>query len=168
MSLPTEPAGPTAEPTEPAVSVLFVCTGNICRSPTAEGVFRDLVARSGLSERVHIDSAGTHGYHVGNPPDARAQGAAQRRGYDLAGQRARQMELQDCERFDYVLVMDEANRQIVEPQCPKAQKFLAYAETDEEDVPDPYYGGDGGFERVLDLVEAASEGLLGHIRRVDL
>ncbi len=147
------------------VSVLFVCTGNICRSPTAEGVFRSLVEREGLSGRVRVDSAGTHGYHVGDAPDERSQGAAKRRGYDLSAQRARQISRDDCEYFDYVLVMDEANRQIVEPQCPRAQKFLSYAQVDEADVPDPYYGGGGGFERVLDLIEAASEGLLAHVRR---
>ena len=148
------------------VSVLFVCTGNICRSPTAEGVFRKLIQREGLADTIQIDSAGTHGYHVGSPPDARAQEAAKRRDYDLSGQRARQVTQDDYERFDYVLVMDEANYRIVKPQCPKAQKLLSFApNVDEEDVPDPYYGGDRGFERVLDMVEVASEGLLRHIRR---
>ena len=148
------------------VFVLFVCTGNICRSPTAEGVFRAFVAREGLSEHIYIDSAGTHGYHIGHPPDTRAQEAAKGRGYDLSEQRARQFSKDDCETFDYVLVMDEANHQIVQPQCSKAQKFLSYVpDVEEEDVPDPYYGGDKGFERVLDMVEAASEGLLVHIRK---
>ena len=148
------------------LSVLFICTGNICRSPTAEGVFRKLVEREGLSEHIQIDSAGTHGYHVGDSPDARAQEFAKKRGYDLSEQRARQFSREDCKHFDYILVMDEANYQIVHPQCPKAQKFLVYApEVKEEDVPDPYYGGDKGFERVLDMVEAASEGLLAHIRQ---
>ena len=147
-------------------SVLFICTGNICRSPTAEGVFRTLVEREGLADRIQIDSAGTHGYHAGNPPDKRAQAAAQGRGYDLSSQRARQITPEDCERFDYVLVMDEANYQIVKPECLKAQKFLSFApDVAEEDVPDPYYGGDKGFEEVLDMVEAASEGLLAHIRQ---
>ncbi len=154
------------EPNTSQISVLFVCTGNICRSPTAEGVFRNFVEREGLAERIQIDSAGTHGYHVDNPPDKRAQAAAKKRGYDLSQQRARQISNEDCERFDYVLVMDEANYQIVKPKCPKTQKFLSFApDVDEEDVPDPYYGGDRGFERVLDMVEAASEGLLKRIRQ---
>ena len=147
-------------------SVLFICTGNICRSPTAEGVFRTFVEREGLADSIQIDSAGTHGYHVGNPPDRRAQEAAQGRGYDLSSQRARQITPEDCERFDYVLVMDEANYQIVKSECSKAQKFLSFApDVTEEDVPDPYYGGDKGFEEVLDMVEAASEGLLAYIRQ---
>ena len=153
-----------AESSQPTVSVLFVCTGNICRSPTAEGVFRSLVQREGLTNSVQIDSAGTHDYHVGSPPDKRAQEAAKARGYDLSKQRARQISSEDCERFDYILVMDEANYQLVRPTCTKVQKFLAYADLTEEDVPDPYYGGDSGFEQVLDMIEAASEGLLAHIQ----
>ena len=148
------------------VSVLFVCTGNICRSPTAEGVFRHLVKREGLADKINVDSAGTHGYHVGNPPDKRSQGAAKKRGYDLSEQRARQFSREDCRRFDYILVMDETNYQIVKPQCPKVQKFLSFApHLNTEDVPDPYYSGAQGFEQVLDMVEAASEGLLAHIRQ---
>ena len=150
----------------PTVSVLFVCTGNICRSPTAEGVFRSLVTREGLGKAVQVDSAGTHSYHVGNPPDERSQEAAASRGYDLSQQRARQFNREDCKRFDYILVMDETNYQIVQPQCPKVQKFLLYApDVAEEDVPDPYYGGERGFAHVLNLIEAASEGLLEHLRR---
>ena len=153
------------DPNARPVSVLFICTGNICRSPTAEGVFRSLVEREGLADAIFVDSAGTHGYHVGDPPDKRSQEAAKGRGYDLSAQRARQLSGEDCERFDYILVMDEANYRIVKPQCPKAQKFLSYAaDVTEEDVPDPYYGGGSGFERVLDMVESASQGLLGHLK----
>lgn len=154
------------KPNTSQISVLFVCTGNICRSPTAEGVFRKFIQREGLTDSIQIDSAGTHDYHMGNPPDKRAQAAAAKRGYDLSAQRARQISNEDCERFDYVLVMDEANYRIVKPQCAKTQKFLSFApNVNEEDVPDPYYGGSGGFEQVLDMVEAASEGLLARIRK---
>lgn len=153
------------------IKVLFVCMGNICRSPTAEGVFRSLVSQHRLDEQVSIDSAGTHAYHIGSPPDRRSQAAALQRGVDLSQQVARHFDVADFDRFDYVLVMDHDNLQILNALCPEdhAQKlslFLRFApQLNEDEVPDPYYGGGRGFERVLDLIEAASEGLLADIRR---
>jgi len=153
------------------VRVLFVCLGNICRSPTAEGVFRATVERAGLREHIEIDSAGTHAYHVGEPPDARAQLAARRRGIDLSGLRGRRATRVDIERFDYVLAMDEENYQNLMAICPpgleaKVQLFMKFApDRPERAVPDPYFGGDAGFERVLDMIEEASQGLLAHLRR---
>lgn len=153
------------------IRVLFVCLGNICRSPTAEGVFRKLVVEEGWAERIEIDSAGTHAYHVGAAPDARAQAAARRRGVDLSALRGRQALAQDFERFDYVLAMDRENLENLLAICPtglehKLQLFMEFASGREEDeVPDPYYGGPGGFDRVLDMVEAAARGLLEDIRR---
>jgi protein-tyrosine phosphatase len=153
------------------VGVLFVCTGNICRSPTAEGVFAYQVREAGLDHRVWVDSAGTHDYHVGESPDQRSQRAAAQRGYNLAHQRARVFAARDFETFDYILAMDRGHLQILKRQCPpqhrkKVELFLRYAEgLEAEEVPDPYYGGGGGFEIVLDLVELASQGLLEHIRR---
>jgi protein-tyrosine phosphatase len=152
-----------------ATRVLFVCMGNICRSPTAEGVFRHLVEEQGLTAKIIIDSAGTHDYHIGNPPDARSQAAAARRGYDLSGLRARQVVRDDFTAFDYVLAMDEDNLGLLQQQCPEASRgklklFLAYADNVElREVPDPYYGGAQGFEQVLDLVENAARGLLREI-----
>jgi protein-tyrosine phosphatase len=154
-----------------ATRVLFVCMGNICRSPTAEGVFRHLVEQQGLAEKIIIDSAGTHDYHIGDPPDARSQSAAARRGYDLSGLRARQVVRDDFTAFDYVLAMDAANLSLLRQQCPEASRgklklFLAFAENVElREVPDPYYGGAQGFEQVLDLVEHAAQGLLRDITK---
>ena len=156
------------------ISVLFVCMGNICRSPTAEVVFRHFVENAGLSEHILIDSAGTHDYHVGRPPDKRAQRAALQRGYDMSMLCGRQVEVADFERFDYVLAMDRDNLAILQHLCPENRRerlglFLQYASRHEErEVPDPYYGEGGGFERVLDMVEDAAEGLLGHIRKNNL
>ncbi len=153
------------------VRVLFVCMGNICRSPTAEAVFRARVEEAGLVQHILIDSAGTHDYHIGDPPDARAQRAAQQRGYDMSALRGRQVGLLDFTRFNYVLAMDRANLAILHRLCPQPQRerlglFLEYASRhDEREVPDPYYGGADGFERVLDMVEDAAEGLLGHIQK---
>jgi len=153
------------------VRVLFVCLGNICRSPTAEGVFREVVMRAGLLERIQIDSAGTHAYHVGSPPDARAQEAARRRGIDLSALRGRKAVRDDFERFDFILAMDEENLDNLLAISPegmegKVQLFLDYApHRPEREVPDPYYGGDAGFERVLDMTEEASHGLLAEIRK---
>lgn len=153
-----------------ATRVLFVCMGNICRSPTAEGVFRHLVAQQGLAEQVVADSAGTHDYHIGAPPDARAQAAAARRGYDLSALRARQVTQDDFASFDHVLAMDAANLGLLQAQCPDAYRsrlklFLEFAEDNAlQEVPDPYYGGAQGFEEVLDLVEDAANGLLRHIQ----
>ena len=146
--------------------VLFVCTGNICRSPTAEAVFRARVEEAGLEDRIETDSAGTHDYHVGQPPDRRAQGAARKRGYDLSALRARRIEPADFERFDLLLACDEEHRLILERMAPKAERakvamLLDYARsTEEREVPDPYYGDAQGFERVLDLVEDAAAGLV--------
>jgi protein-tyrosine phosphatase len=153
------------------VSVLFVCLGNICRSPTAEGVFRKVVMEEGMSEHIEIDSAGTHAYHVDEPPDRRAQEAALRRGVDISGLRGRQATAVDIERFDYVLAMDEENYQNLMGICPpglegRVRLFMEFApDRPERAVPDPYFGGDAGFERVLDMIEEAAAGLLAHLRR---
>ncbi len=139
--------------------------GNICRSPTAEGVFRHHVNERDLADRIHADSAGTHAYHIGEPPDRRATAAAERRGISLAGLRARRVSESDFEEFDYIVAMDEDNQQRLLEQAPeehrsKVRLFLSFASVAETEVPDPYYGGAAGFERVLDLVEEASRGLL--------
>lgn len=150
--------------------ILFVCMGNICRSPTAHGVFLKLLAEEGDGLQVEVDSAGTHGYHIGSPPDARSAEAARRRGYDLSPLRARAVTVEDFERFDLVLAMDTANHshllRMASPEHHgKIRMFLEFAENfDDTDVPDPYYGGDRGFEHVLDLVEDASRGLLAFLR----
>ena len=152
-------------------SVLFVCMGNICRSPTAHGVFRHRLAEQGLAVRVRVDSAGTHGYHAGNPPDERSQAHAARRGYDLSDLRARPLTGADFERHDLILVMDRDNHLQVSERCPqdyahKVRRFTDFCVRRQADaVPDPYYGEARGFEEVLDLVEDACEGLLLHVRR---
>lgn len=151
-------------------AVLFVCMGNICRSPTAEGVFRHHVDAAGLSENIEIDSAGTHAYHVGEPPDRRARAAAERRGMSLDGIRARRVSTTDFERFDYIIAMDEDNLYRLREEAPDEHRaelrlFLEFSAGVETEVPDPYYGGTAGFERVLDLVEDASRGLLEAINR---
>ena len=151
------------------VSVLFVCMGNICRSPTAEGVFRHVLAEAGLADRVRVDSAGTHAYHVGEPPDRRSQAAAARRGISLDGILARRIAETDLAEFDYVLAMDKLNLVTLAEMAAleyhkRLSLFLEYATGPELEVPDPYYGGAAGFERVLDLVEAASQGLLETLR----
>jgi protein-tyrosine phosphatase len=146
--------------------ILFVCMGNICRSPTAEGVFAALVEQRSLAEHFKIDSAGTHAYHVGDAPDLRAQKAARNRGIELKHIRSRTLGARDFDEFDYILVMDEDNYQHVEKICPEQHKykvgyFLDFApHLETREVPDPYYGGSYGFDRVLDLTEAAAEGLL--------
>ena len=143
--------------------------GNICRSPTAEGVFRHCVESAGLSEHIFIDSAGTHDYHIGDPPDVRMQRAALKRGYDLSMLRGRQVEESDFSRFDFVLAMDRANLAILHRLVPpvstsQVKLLLEYARHHtQQEVPDPYYGGDDGFERVLDMVEDAADGLLQHL-----
>jgi len=151
-------------------SVLFVCMGNICRSPTAEGVFRHFVELEGLDDDIVVDSAGTHAYHVNDPADRRASAAADRRGYSLDGIRARRVEATDFERFDYIVAMDRDNldalqQQASEEYADKLHLFLKFAGAAEDEVPDPYYGGAAGFERVLDLVEEASRGLLETLRK---
>lgn len=153
------------------LKIVFVCMGNICRSPTAEGVMRALAERTGQAHRYELDSAGTHAYHVGNPPDPRSVKVAGRRGYDLSALRARQIGAEDFIRFDLVLAMDRDNLALLERACPqnlrhKLGLFLAYADACEEDeMPDPYYGGEQGFERVVDLAEAAAQGLILRTRQ---
>ncbi len=152
-------------------AVLFCCTGNICRSPTAEGVFTKKVSDAGLAGRVLIDSAGTHGYHIGEPPDPRTQIVAKARGYDLSGLRARRFEREDFDRFDLVLAMDHDNRAFLSRLCPpsgepKLKLMMEYARScTAPEVPDPYDRGPKDFEMVLDMLEDATEGLLETILR---
>lgn len=153
------------------ISVLFVCMGNICRSPTAEGVFRKLHRQLAPELDLHIDSAGTHAYHIGDPPDPRSRAAALKRGIDIGDHRGRQVTVEDFHSFDYVLAMDSDNLGRLERLQPKDARaelglLLEYAEAAVGlDVPDPYYGGSGGFEDVLDLVEEGGRGLLQEILR---
>ena len=152
------------------MKVLFVCLGNICRSPTAEGVFRRALEQAGLADDVEIDSCGVGGWHVGKAPDARAQQAALSRGIDLSGLRARQLTEQDFAEFDYVLGMDQDNLCAMHELKPANSRahvglFLDFAGTRGAEVPDPYYGGDEGFENVLTMIEAASAGLIQHLKR---
>jgi len=153
------------------VRVLFVCLGNICRSPTAEGMFRHKVAASDLADAIHIDSAGTGDWHIGRPPDTRAQQAALARGYDISDLRARQVSGADFEEFDYIIAMDGQN--LLDLSAMQPVEFsghlglmLQFSQDggDVTDVPDPYFGGEEGFQMVLDLLEKASENLLEHIR----
>lgn len=151
------------------VSVLFVCMGNICRSPTAEGVFRHVLTEAGLADKVRVDSAGTHAYHVGEPPDRRSQAAAERRGISLQDIRARRVSEADFAEFDYVIAMDRLNLATLADLADDIYRdrlslFLEYRRGDEQEVPDPYYGGATGFERVLDLIEDASRGLVEALR----
>lgn len=151
--------------------ILFVCLGNICRSPTAEVVFRAVAAREAPEMTLEIDSAGTAGYHVGEAPDRRTRQAASRRGYDLSALRARIVEDRDFESFDLILAMDRENLRALERRAPVGSRerlrlFLEFApEAGVSEVPDPYYGGPNGFEDVLDLIEAASRGLIEHLRQ---
>lgn len=152
------------------MKILFVCLGNICRSPSAEAVFRAIAAREAPELSIEVDSAGTAGYHVGDAPDSRSQAAALRRGYDMSPLRARVVEPADFERFDLLLAMDENNFAALRRRAPAAYRervrlFLDFApDCGMSEVPDPYYGGPSGFEHVLDLVEEASRGLLMHLR----
>jgi protein-tyrosine phosphatase len=152
------------------MKILFVCLGNICRSPTAEVVFRAVVAREAPDLHLEIDSAGTAGYHVGAPPDSRTRQAALRRGYDMSALRARVVEPVDFTRFDLILAMDRQNLEALRRRAPQDARdrirlFLEFApDADVTEVPDPYYGGVNGFEEVLDLVEAAARGLLQHVK----
>lgn len=155
---------------ESKTSVLFVCMGNICRSPTAEGVFRKRVVEADLSDHIVIDSAGTHAYHAGEPPDRRARAAAERREIDLSGLKARRVVEEDFERFDLILAMDTLNLKTLKERggdnSDHVKLMLDYSElAPGRDVPDPYYGGTAGFERVLDLIEEASSGLLEAIKK---
>ncbi len=149
--------------------VLFVCLGNICRSPTAEGVFRHLVQQEGVAERFHIDSAGTGDWHVGQPPDARMTAAAQRAGYALRS-RARQVEAKDFESFDHIIAMDQENLKDLQAQCPETLRaklrLLRSLEHDpaDLDVPDPYYGGQKGFDEVIAIVERCARRLLEELK----
>ena len=148
------------------VSVLMVCMGNICRSPTAHGVLHKMVADAGLADHIRVDSAGTHGYHVGEPPDERAQAHAARRGYDLSAQRARKLTRRDFSDYDLVLVMDDNNEHAARALCPPGSKDRLRRLTDfcttlqAHEVPDPYYGGADGFEHVLDVVEDGCAGVM--------
>ena len=152
-------------------SVLFVCMGNICRSPTADGVFQKKVMLAGLTQVVKVDSAGTHNYHPGSPPDARSQSHAYLRGYDLSALRARQIQDADYAAFDLILVMDWDNLALLQADCPlahqhKLRRLTEFSQAhDVTVVPDPYYEGAPAFETVLDLVEDACDGLLAHVRR---
>ncbi len=153
------------------INVLFVCLGNICRSPTAEGAFRDLVGREGLADRVRVDSAGTGAYHVGESPDHRAQEAARRRGINLSKLRARKATAQDFRRFDYIVAMDRENHRKLSAICPRGEEHRLYMFMDfapdlgRREIPDPYYGGSQGFDVVLDLIDAAGKGLIEDIRK---
>jgi len=151
------------------VNVLFVCMGNICRSPTAEGYFRQIVEQADLSDKIKTDSAGTHAYHIGSPPDERAQAVSAKRGINLSDLRGRKVKHTDFKQFDYVIAMDNSNHSDLESvaggSADNLFMFLEFAENfSEDEVPDPYYGGDQGFEHVLDLIEDASTGLLKDIR----
>lgn len=153
------------------VGVLFVCMGNICRSPTARGVFTKLVREAGLDHVIRVDSAGTIDYHAGEAPDTRAQAAAMRHGIDLSGYRARQVRSSDFTAFDYILAMDQENLTYLHMKCPeenrhRIQLFLNFAPHAKlREVPDPYYGGEHGFDHVISLVQEASQGLLDHIQK---
>ena len=152
------------------VQVLFVCMGNICRSPTAHGVFQTLVDEQGLTQRIRVDSAGTHSYHIGSPPDPRSQATAFRRGIDLSGLRARRFESGDFIEFDYLLAMDSnnlADMLAIKPDDAgaRAELMLVYSERfRQREIPDPYFGDDG-FDLVFDMIDDAARGLLQQIRR---
>ena len=152
------------------IKVLFICLGNICRSPSAEGVFRQIVDKQSITN-IEIDSAGTGNWHIGSPPDGRAQAAARERGIDLSGLRARQLQPEDGEIFDYLIAMDRENDRNIKSCIDtehhhKVHMMLSFAkDTDLDEVPDPYYGGEDGFEHALDLIEQAGIGLLNHIRQ---
>ena len=152
-------------------SVLFVCMGNICRSPTAEGIFRSMLEQKGLTDMFLLDSAGTHAYHVGAPPDHRAQHTAESRGIDLSDLKGRKVTLADFDEFDYVFAMDKENLANLKKLHPAASSeqlrlFLDFAKgLDFDEVPDPYYGGTKGFEKVFDMLENASLGFIDHIQK---
>lgn len=151
--------------------ILFVCMGNICRSPTAEGVTRKIIINKGMHKIIKVDSAGTHGYHIGEPPDPRTREAALRRGIDLSSLRARKVVPQDFEHFDLLLAMDRDNLELLKRGArpehhAKLGLFMSYASRfDTDEVPDPYYGGEQGFELVLDMAEDAARGLIEALQR---
>ncbi|MCE7913694.1 MAG: low molecular weight phosphotyrosine protein phosphatase [Nitrosomonas sp. PRO4] len=152
------------------IKILFVCMGNICRSPTADAVFRHYVRSAGVDHLIEVDSAGTHAYHIGNPPDERSQRSALKRGYIMDDLRARSVESSDFDEFDYILAMDKENLRLLQQRSlrhhhDKIHLFMKYGESydDNTEVPDPYFGGHQGFELVLDMVEEASQGLLKHL-----
>ena len=156
------------------ISVVFVCMGNICRSPTAEGVFRHVVKERNLQDVIKVDSAGTHAYHIGEQPDSRSQATAKSRGVDLSTQRARKVEAIDFERYDYIIAMDRSNYENLKvlatlEQQEKLHLFMSFTDAwDNAEVPDPYYGGGDGFTNVFDMVQSASEGLLEAIVKNNL
>lgn len=161
----------TALATEPAVRVLMVCMGNICRSPTAEGVLRAKLQQAGLADSVLVDSAGTHGYHSDEAPDPRAVRQAAQRGYDIAGLRARPVAPEDFERYDWLLAMDEDNLAWLEKRAPaghgaRIELLMPYSlrHPQERAVPDPYYGAAAGFDQVLDLIEGACDGVVRRLQ----
>lgn len=148
-------------------SILFVCLGNICRSPSAEAVFKHKVKEHNLDLR--IDSAGTMGYHTGSPPDERSSEAGEARGYDFSGLACRRVRSEDFDEFDFIVAMDHENIKHLKSACPeplqhKLHLFMSFSDTEEDIVPDPYYGGKKGFEYVLDLIELASDGLIEHLK----
>lgn len=151
------------------MKILFVCMGNICRSPSAQGVFEKLIENKGLEEKYTVDSAGTHSYHVGGKPDARSTQSALKRNINISHQRARKISEKDFEDFDYIVVMDNDNHMNVKMICPKKHhhkiyKMMSFSPSSKyTEVPDPYYGGEQGFELVLDLLENASIGLFQYI-----
>lgn len=153
------------------LGVLFVCTANICRSPTAEAMFRAKAAKAGIVDQLHIDSAATHDYKIGLAPDARSQSFASKRGYDLSDLRARQVGRADLEQFDFICVMDMKNMTVMhrlgEPDLwQKPKLMMSYSRTHKaKEVPDPYGGGDAGFELALDMLESATEGLLLEVQK---
>lgn len=162
--------GPETNKHKPT-SILFVCLGNICRSAMAEGIFRDQASKRGCSEELMIDSAGTGSWHVGNPPDSRAVAKALEHGIDISGQRGRQVGPEDFGRFDLILAMDRSNLETLEVRAPARHRaqvalFMAYANGQEKEVPDPYYGGPEGFEQVFRMIEAASSALLDRMETV--
>jgi protein-tyrosine phosphatase len=167
--MPASRPAPSQPAAKPDYAVLMVCTGNICRSPTADGLLRHALQGAGLADRVLVDSAGTHDYHIGDPPDRRSIVTARRYGVDLSGLRARQVAARDFTRFNLVLAMDDGHYRQLQGLCPPEHRnrlklYLSYAPQFGRDVPDPYYGGADGFEDVWRMCEAVTEALLTEIR----
>jgi len=170
VPLSSEPSANSLDSSPPPFGVLFVCMGNICRSPLAEGLFYERVKALGLLARFEIDSAGTHHYHVGEPPDPRAREAAKRHGFSIEHQRCRHVDDYDFERFDLILAMDNQNLALLKSQCPpalhhKLHLMMSFApQRPETEVPDPYFGGHDGFDHVVALLRDATEGLWVHVQ----